>query len=126
MHLAQGETTQEMQFAMAALVDAAAAKRDLAVVRGGVDPAVADELFSLLVRSSRGVVNTMTLSRQDGESAPLALAVFDALARNRPAPLGEVTGLQVLSRVVPGEDPARAQLQERMIAMASGNASSSV
>lgn len=114
-----------MGLALTALVDAASARRDLAVARGGVAPAVADELFALLVRSPGGVVNTMMLSRSGNvptNGAPIALAVFDALARNRPVPIGEITGLQVLSRVVPGDDPALPRLQQRMIALASGSA----
>jgi hypothetical protein len=108
-----------IELAMTAIADAAAAKRDLAVARGAIDPAVAGELFALLVRSNDAGVRTMTLSRTGaGATPPLALAVFDALSRNRPAPLGEITGLQVLSRIVPG-DPALAELQDRMIALAS-------
>ncbi len=91
----------DIQLAWTALTDAAAAKRDLAVARGAIDPSVAEELFTLLVRSPCGAVNTMTLSR-NGNSAPLALAVFDLLAKNHPTPLGETTSLQVLSRKCSG------------------------
>jgi hypothetical protein len=114
-----------MQLALAALADAAAAKRDMAVARGGVAPAVADELFALLVRSTDGSLNVMALSRtpaaagESTPSAPLALAVFDALSRNHPVPLGQATHLQVLSRLIPGEDDEQAELRERMIALAS-------
>ena len=90
-------------------------KRDLALSRGGVDPSVAQEIFDLLV----GSTSTWTLSRTDA-GIPVALAVFDALARNRPVGLGECTGLQVLSRVVPGEDGSLDDLRQRMIALASG------
>jgi hypothetical protein len=103
---------------MNALSDALVAKRDLAVARGGVDPSVASELFALLSH------NELLLSRSQS-MAPIALAVFDALARNRPVPLGEVTSLQVLSRLIPGVDPELATLQERMIALASGAAARS-
>jgi hypothetical protein len=109
----------DIQLAWTALADAAAAKRDLAVARGAIDPSVADELFALLVRSADGTVNTLMLSRNGGP-APLALAVFDLLARNQPAPLGETTSLQVLSRNVPGLDDERLELQQRMIELASG------
>jgi hypothetical protein len=101
------------QLAINALSDAVVAKRDLAVARGGVDPSVANELFALLAHDE------LLLSRSQN-NAPIALAVFDALARNRPVPLGEVTQLQVLSRLVPGLDPELANLQQRMIALASG------
>jgi hypothetical protein len=108
-----------VELAWTALADAAAAKRDLAVARGAIDPSVADELFALLVRSTDGTVNTMMLSHNGGP-APLALAVFDLLAKNQPAPLGETTSLQVLSRNVPGLDDERLELQQRMIELASG------
>jgi hypothetical protein len=110
--------------ALTAMIDAASAKRDLAVARGAIAPAVADELFALLVQSQAGVVNTLCLSRNSMTAAPpLALAVFDALSRNRPVPLGEITRLQVLSRIVPGSaEEELAQLQQRMIALASGRA----
>jgi hypothetical protein len=108
-----------IQLAWTALTDAAAAKRDLAVARGAIDPAVADQLFTLLVRTADGAVNTMTLSHH-GNSAPLALAVFDLLAKNHPTPFGESTSLQVLSRNVPGLDDDRLELQRRMIELASG------
>jgi hypothetical protein len=61
----------------------------------------------------------LTLSRT-AAGVPIALAVFDALSRNHPVALGETTGLQVLSRVVPGEDGSMGDLRERMIALASG------
>jgi hypothetical protein len=101
------------QLAINALSDAIAAKRDLAVARGGVDPSVANEVFTLLAHDE------FLLSRSQS-NAPIALAIFDALARNRPVSLGEVTSLQVLSREIPGLDPELANLQERMIALASG------
>ena len=91
-------------------------KRDLALARGGVDAAVAQEIFDLLVPAS----DAMLLSRTSGTGMPIALAVFDALSRNRPVMLGESTGLQVLSRVVPGEDGSLGDLRERMITLASG------
>lgn len=107
--------------ALTALVDAAAVKRDSAVARGAIDPAVAEELFALLVRDAHGQVRTITLSRgSDEDATPLALAIFEVLGRNRPAPLGEVTALQALSRQSPGDDGATAELQNRMIALASG------
>jgi hypothetical protein len=93
-------------------------KRDLALARGGVDAAVAGELFELLVGSG----NLLTLSRT-GDGVPIALAVFDLLARNQPVVLGESTGLQVLSRNIPGEDATLGDLRERMIALASGGKS---
>jgi hypothetical protein len=90
-------------------------KRDLALARGGVNAAVAAELFDFLVGSG----NLLTLSRT-AAGVPIALAVFDALSRNHPVALGESTGLQVLSRIVPGDDGSPGDLRERMIALASG------
>ncbi len=101
------------------LADAAAARRDLAVARGGLDPATADALLALLSGDA-----TVGLSRT-ATGRPLAVAVFDALAANRPVPLGEATGpqsagrLHLLSRPVPGGE-AVADLTGRMIALASG------
>lgn len=105
-----------------ALVEAARAKKELAVARGALSPAVADRLFARLVRRSDGSVNAVALSRSSPEESCLALGVFDDLAENRPVPRGESTGVQTLARVIPnasepGLDP---KLQERMIALASG------
>jgi hypothetical protein len=92
-------------------------KRDLALARGGVDAAVAQEIFDLLVQPAEA----MLLSRNSASAGmPVALAVFDALSRNRPVSLGESTGLQVLSRSIPGEDGSLGDLREKMIALASG------
>ena len=90
-------------------------KRDLALSRGGVDASVATELFDLLVASG----NLLTLSRKS-DGIPIAMAVFDLLARNHPVALGETTGLQVLSRNIPGDDGSLDDLRQRMIALASG------
>jgi hypothetical protein len=90
-------------------------KRDLALSQGGVNPSVAAELFDLLVGSG----NLMTLSRKS-DGTPIAMAVFDLLARNHPVALGETTGLQVLSRTIPGDDGSLDDLRQRMIALASG------
>ena len=95
------EDSNQIQSAMHAIADAAATKRDLAVARGAIDLAVAEELFGLLVRSRTGEIKTMMLSRQSPEIGPIALAVFDALSRNRPAALGETTSIQILSASSP-------------------------
>ena len=113
----------DTSFALSILVEAVAARRDAAVAAGAITPAVAGELFRLLARTDAGQVQTMCLSRQPGDgsasSSPLALAVFDAVARNRPVVLGEATGVQVLSRAIPGSADMT-DLQRRMIEMASG------
>ena len=106
------------------LADAAAARRDLAVAGGGVDPATADALLALLTAGPDG--GPIGLSRT-AAGRPLAVAVFDALAANRPVPLGERTGpqspgrLHLLARAVPGAE-ATADLTGRMIALANGSA----
>jgi hypothetical protein len=110
----------DLQLAINALEQVAAVKRDLALARGAVDPAVAEELFSLLVHPRDGSAGTLLLSR-GGSGSSIAIAVFDALSRNRPAPLGETTGIQVLNRSVPGDDST--DLRQRMIALASGGKS---
>ena len=105
------------------LTDAATARRDLAVARGGIDPATADALLGLL---TGGPDPSIALSRSTG-GRPLAVAVFDALANNRPVRLGELTGpqspgrLQLLARSVPGGE-ASTDLTGRMIALANGTA----
>jgi hypothetical protein len=116
---AQSAIQLDMNLALSALEQVAIAKRDLALSRGGVDSATAAELFNLLVKPIDGSTNLLMLSRT-ATGLPIALAVFDALARNRPVPFGETTGVQVLTRNVPGEDGSLAELRERMIALASG------
>ena len=110
--------TVDASLGLSILVDAVAARRDAAVAAGAITPAVAGELFRLLARSDAGQVRTLCLSRQPGDASasPLALAVFDAVMRNRPMPVGEVTGVQVLSRVVPGSAESF-ELRQRMIEM---------
>ena len=108
-----------IQLAEQAVKQVVAMKRDIALARGVIDPAVAEELFNLLVTPRDGVANTLLLSRSAGEPS-IAIAVFDALSRNRPAPLGEVTSFQVLNRAAPGDDGSIGDLRERMIALASG------
>ena len=105
------------------LHDAAAARRDLAVARGGIDPATGDALLDLLTGTP-----TIGLSRTAG-GRTLAAAVFDALSTNRPVPLGERTGpqsagrLHLLARAVPGAEVS-ADLTGRMIALANGSTAS--
>jgi hypothetical protein len=90
-----------------------AMKRDQAIARGGVDPASALRVFDLLMSKPA----TMTFSRGESPTS-IAGAIFDALAANKPVATGEATGLQVLSRLVPGDD--RSDLQKTMIALANG------
>ncbi len=113
--------TSDAVVMMSLAIDAAAARRDLAIARGGIDPATADALLALLTATP-----TIGLSRT-ASGRPLAAAVFDALSTNRPVPLGERTGpqsagrLHLLARAVPGAE-GRTDLTDRMIALASGSA----
>ncbi len=114
------------------LIDAAAARRDLAVAAGGLAPHVAAELFALLVGTGDAAAPPppIALARTGpaGDGPPVAVAVFDLLARNRPVTLGEQTGgqrLHALSRLVPvgdGGDEAvfRDDVRQRMIDLANG------
>jgi hypothetical protein len=108
----------EAQDAMISAIDA---KKQLAIARGAITPAVADRLFAALVRSPAGKVNPIGLSRPANAVGDVAigLAVFDALADNVPMRLGESSGVQVLSRS--GADPRddqRDRLTQRMIDIA--------
>jgi hypothetical protein len=104
-----------------ALVAAINAKRQLAIARGAVTPAVADRLFAALVRPPGGMVNPIGLSREANAMGDVALgvAVFDALADNMPLALGQASGVQVLGQS--GGDPRdddRCRLTQRMINIA--------
>ncbi len=74
-----------------ALVDACRVKRDLCVRNGALDPATADLLFANFVKDAAGSVNALALSRSEHASggAVLAMALFDALQSNKPAPIGQ-------------------------------------
>jgi hypothetical protein len=107
-----------------AMVAAIAAKKQMAVARGAVTPAVADRLFAALVKSPAGRVNPLCLSRSANLFGDVALGlfVFDALADNTPVPLGESSGVQLLARSI-ADDPTeqrRQKLTERMIQLANG------
>ena len=82
---------------------------------GNITPACRDRIVKLF--QPRDHLGVMLLSRDAG--------VFDellaALEQNRAVPLGERSGIQILSRVIPGEpsgvDP---NLQTKMVRMANG------
>ena len=121
------------------------AKADACVARGGVSPSVRDRLLALLAGNGAGA-GVMNLSANgvdngvahgaalgDGDAGPdsrvgpsrawgdaLAMEVFDILADNRAAALGEKTGVQALSRVAPDETDRGAPLYAKMAAMAEG------
>jgi len=84
-----------------------ASEREAAVAGGGVSPATAKELEELL--SDGGKPNVIALSRADEAGEPLAFRVWSILRRNKPAELGQRTGVQTLNRVLPPDEPARTQ-----------------
>jgi hypothetical protein len=107
-----------------ALVAAINAKKQLAIARGAITPAVADRLFAALVRPPGGKVNLIGLSRAANAlgDVALGLAVFDALADNIPVALGEASGVQILSRAAGDPcDDDRSRLTRRMIDIANRN-----
>lgn len=93
-------------------------RRADALVGGGhITPACRDRIVRLFhPRDRPGVI---LLSRESGPS--LADQLLDALEQNRALPLGERTGLQTLSRLIPGEESGvNPNLQSQMVRMASG------
>jgi hypothetical protein len=90
-------------------------RMDGLVSAGNITPACRERLIELF--DPRGRTGVMHLSRDAGAIDGL----LAALSQNRAVPLGERTGLQTLSRVIPedhpGVDPA---LQSRMVRLANG------
>jgi hypothetical protein len=106
----------------AAIAETASAKLDLAVDRGILSPSVRDRLVSLLVPGPGGKASVLSLSRAANLAGDqcLALAVADVLLDNEPVSLGERTGLQAMSRLVPGEESSPIdQLRQYMTKIAS-------
>lgn len=69
-----------------------ATKRDIAVNNGAVTPAIAKELDKLFSDGDKPSV--VAMSRLPGSAKPLAMRVWETLADNKPAALGEKTGRQ--------------------------------
>jgi hypothetical protein len=92
--------------AQAAIAEAATGKFDAAVARGVLSPGARDQLVATLVQGGDGRGNVMTLSRAANPSGDrcLAMAIAEILLDSEPVPLGERTGLQAMSRQVPGEE----------------------
>jgi hypothetical protein len=90
-------------------------QRDRLVERQALTPAAGDALVSALAPGTDQNA-LITLSHTGQSSAALATAVFDALENNHPAPIGEVTGLQSLARVAPGEATGGSDLPFRRMA----------
>lgn len=110
------------QEAQTALVESATAKFDEAVSRGFLSPAARDRLVATLVKNGEGRANVIALSRtaNGGGDRCLALAVAEILLDNGAIELGERTGLQAMSRHIPGDDAASIdQLRQYMTKVAS-------
>jgi hypothetical protein len=113
------EFPQEIESAMAEL---ATTKFDLAVERGSISPIARDRLLAALVRGGDGKPNVLTLSRGSGPGASqsLAVAVAEILLDSGPVQIGEATGLQAMSRQIPGEEASPIdQLRQYMTKIAS-------
>lgn len=82
---------------------------------GNITPACRDRMVRLFQPRDRSEV--MLLSR----SASMLDELVAALEQNRAVPLGERSGLQMLSRLVPGNEPTvDANLLNQMVRMANG------
>ena len=117
---------------------AIAPRMDELVRRGHITPACRARLVELM--DGRSGAGRVLLSMRDAVDAVDAddpgdrsaastddaadrfeAALVEALSRNVVVPLGEKSGVQMLSRVIPGEEPAvNAELQLKMVRMANG------
>jgi hypothetical protein len=91
-------------------------RRDRLVERGALTPAAADGLMAALLPSAATASGVVALSHSSHDPSALAGAVFDALEENRPAPQGELSGLQALARVPPGDPLGGGELPFRRMA----------
>ena len=108
--------------AEAAIAESATAKFDAAVNRGFLAPSARDQLVAMLVRGGDGKANMIALSRaaNPGGDRCLAMVIAEILLDNEPVSLGERTGLQAMSRQVPGEESSPIdQLRQYMTRVAS-------
>ena len=106
----------------AVMTESTTAKFDAAVERGSLSPAARDRLVATLVRGGDGKANVIALSRSanPGGERCLAMAVAEILLDNQPVQLGESTGLQAMSRQIPGEESSPIeQLKQYMTKIAS-------
>lgn len=105
-------TTAEQQLSL--LVDA-----------GKITPAVKNKLTEALIGKT-GSRNIMALSIGDNNAPSLLSKVIDALKENDIVQLGERTGVQVLSRSVPGaidketSEKEQAKVTDEMVEMVNG------
>jgi hypothetical protein len=92
-------------------------RRDRLVERGALTPAAADALMAALLPSPLTTTGgVIALSHSSHDPSALAGAVLNALEDNRPAPQGEVSGLQALARVPPGDPLGGGDLPFRRMA----------
>ncbi len=107
-----------------ALAEATEMRLGALVDKDCITAKVRDSLAAILV-GDPGKRNVMCLSRKaTGDDAdPLAKRILEALADNAPVKLGEATGLQSLTRRVPGDDlDVDEDTQKEMIDEAGGTA----
>lgn len=104
-----------------ALCEGVRTQLDLAVAKGAIDKATSDILFSMTARGGN-TLNTFTLSRASNPAGnqSLALGIAKALQGNKPASLGEQSGLQTLARIMPGDEGAagRQSITDQMVKLA--------
>jgi hypothetical protein len=91
-------------------------RRNLLVERGALTPAAADALIAAMLPASGSAAGLVALSNASQDAANFAAAVFDALEHNHPVPQGELSGLQALARVPPGDPLAGGELPFRRMA----------
>jgi hypothetical protein len=101
------------QPAMSERADLFRRRVELLVNGGHVTPACRDRIIELFQSRS-----SLLLLSREGQGMDRLLS---ALEENRAVPIGERSGLQMLSRIIPGEAQAvDAGLQSKMVRMASG------
>jgi hypothetical protein len=121
-HLSARMPQQMPPDAEAAIAESATAKFDAAVDRGFLSPGARDQLVAMLVRGGDGKTNIFALSRAGNPRGDrcLALGIAEILLDNEPISLGERTGLQAMSRQVPGDESSPIdQLRNYMTKIAS-------
>lgn len=84
-----------------------------AVELGKISPADKATFAAILGRDKDGKANTLTLSRTQADPKPFAIKIADALCGITSVPLGSQTGVQTMSRNVPGEGDATADKRKK-------------
>lgn len=98
----------------ASVIESATILAEACVEVGGLNPACKQDLLSFLTKDANGKVNTLAMSSAANPrgNGPMVLGLFRILKNNKPVPLGEGTGLQVLSRVAPGDEKSEGEKQK--------------